>query len=182
MTTATMTTEEIAPEIESKRARARELTAQKEKLQHAHAGAIATVSKAIAAGRGGEGVAAARKVARSAGDEIAEIDGAIEVLLKETAQLERDRKVAEKHEAVERANKSAIQAASAIEAFRAKLREVAGTIRDLKAETDRAMYEANRDDGLVKSLNGQAPGIFERFVWVNTPGIEDLVKELVKIV
>lgn len=177
----TMTTEEIAPAIESKRARARELTAEKEKLQKSHAAAIDTVARSIAAGRGGEGVAAARKVARSAGDEIAEIDGAIELLIKETVQLERDRKAAEKLEAAERADRSATEAQAAMNALRVGLREVAGKVRGLKGQADSAMNAANRDFQIVQSSNGQAPGIFPRFHWANSPGIEDLVNELVKL-
>lgn len=176
----TMTTDEIAPEIERKRERARELTAQKAELQKSHAGAISTVARAIAAGRGGEGVAEARRVARSAGDEIAEIDGAIELLVIQTAQLERDRKAAEKREAEERANESALAARAAIEAFRAGLAEHANAILVLKGEADSAIYAANRDDNVVKSMSGVAIGAFERFTWANYPGVSSLVNELGK--
>jgi len=176
----TMTTEEIATATSAKRARARELTAQKEKLQKSHAGATDTVARAIAAGRGGEAVAA-RKVVRTAADEIAEIDSAIELLLQETAQLERDRKAAEKREAVTRAEKSAIEASTAMSALLAGLRDAAGKMRILKARADSAMMTANRDDANVKALDGQPSGMFPRFHFHNSPGVLELVNSLVTL-
>jgi chromosome segregation ATPase len=175
-----MTTAEISNAITFRRERIDELNDQAELARKSLETQKTIIAKAVARRRSDE-AEAARKSAHLAAEELEETEGAIEFLTRERGDFEREFKQAEKREAAERASQSATEAVAAIGAFRARLSDVAREIRDLKSATDRAMYEANRDDSLVKSLNGEPMGIFERFIWENQPGIQDLVRELVKL-
>src|SRR5689334_15425295 len=97
---STMTTEELTTAIDAKRTRVTELTEAKRPLEKSYAVATNAVALAIARNRG-EDVTAQRTAARSASDQIVEIDSAINLLDREISALEFQRKEAHRRELTE---------------------------------------------------------------------------------
>lgn len=173
----TLTAEDLTTAIETRAERIRELTETEQALEKSLSSGRNAIAAAVARS-GGEVADSVRDRAHADRERLDETRSALELLNRDQAASEAQLKRAQARESIERADKSASEAARAINAVNDAVLAAAKTLLSLAGEANGKMNVANGDDQVAKSLNGQQTGIMPRTGWWQRPGLEGLLSEI----